>query len=187
MQRDHALDADIQQTEQHEPHREAEVAEQSPRRGDDHDIDAGDRSRFFSVANALLAAIHPHTPELRQPETLTRREAEALKLIYEAKTGRETEMAAGHLSAHERMRYLQLGLGALQRVLAMARHPDFVQARAHIEEIRKRLARLKDELQQEIVDEDRRGYAAPKAPDELKKDEDEAGKKKDAEAVETSG
>ena len=179
MQRDHELDADLQQTEKKEPHKDAQVAELSPDRGEEVDVDAGDRSRFFSVANALLAAIHPHSPELMLPDRLTRRETEAIKLIFEAKSARETEMGSGQISALERIRYLQLGLAALQRVLAMARNPRFPQARAHIEEIRKRLARLKEELQQKILEEDRvKNRPAKKPPDKKKNEEEEAEKKK---------
>ncbi|HLU68411.1 MAG TPA: hypothetical protein VKZ63_19135 [Kofleriaceae bacterium] len=185
MQRDSALDADIQQTEKHEPHKEAEIGALSSDRTEEVDVDAGDRSHFFSVANALLWAIHPNSPELVVPETLTRRESNAIKLIYEAKIAKQSEQGAGHMSGAERMRQLELGLAVLQRVLAMARHPDFVQARAHIEEIRKRLFRLKEEIKQQILEEDRKKMAKKKKPDE-KKAEDEAAAKKKAE-IESAG
>jgi hypothetical protein len=183
MQRDHSIDADVQQTEQLEPHRELEAAEQSSDRGEEVSINGGERSHFFGVANALLAAIHPNSPELILPESLTRRETDALRLIYEAKTGRESEVkGSGEISGLERARYLNLGMIALQRVLAMARSPRFPQARAHIEEIRKRLSRLKDEIAQDQLVDDRERYARSskkkpaKKPPESKQEDDSVKK-----------
>jgi hypothetical protein len=182
MQRDHELNADLQQTATKEPHKEPEVAELSPDRGEEVEVGAGDRSRFFSVANSLLAALHPDSPELALPENLPRRETEAIKLIFEARSARQTEVGAGHISALERSRYLQLGIASLQRVLAMARNPRFPQGRPHIEEIRKRLARLKEELQQQIlVEEGNRRRPDKKPPD--KKQDEEAEEKAEAEAT----
>jgi hypothetical protein len=63
----------------------------------------------------------------------------------------------------------------------MARSPEFSgAARAHIEEIRKRLARLKDELHQAIIDEERkkREEKDKKKADENKGDEESKAKKK---------
>jgi hypothetical protein len=180
MQRDQSLDSDIQQTEQLEPHKEAEQNEESPEAGDLATINAGDRSHFFTVSNALLAAIDPNAPELRLPENLSRREVEAIKLIYEAKTARESEKGSGRVAATERLQFLNLGLAHLNRVLAMARNPEFQQARPYIELIRQRLHRLREEIEQAILDEERRRRVdkdKKKAEDETKA-EDEAKKKK---------
>lgn len=183
MRRDHAQDADIQQTEQLDPHRQLQENEEAPASGDPSRTDADARSHFFSVANALLAALDPNTPELNLPERLNRREIEAIKLIFEARTGKESEEGHGEIFAAERMRYLNVGLTKLQRSLAIARSPDFPQARRHIEEIRKRIARLRDELRaQQIADERRRRRQKEQKRDDerKKKEEDQAAKEEGA-------
>lgn len=182
MQRDQSQDADIQQTEQLEPHKEPEVNQESPSTGESTEANASQRSHFFAVANALMAAIDPNSPELVGKDGLTKDEAIAIKMIFEAKTSKETEQsggtAGGRVSALERMRYLQLGLAKLQSPLALARNPAFTQGRGHIEEIRKRIARLKDEINQAILDEEKKnrdekskkpGVDEDKASDEEKK------------------
>ena len=102
----------------------------------------------------MLAAIHPSTPQLVLPENMRRTEADAIRLIYEAKTAEESEVGAGYLSGVERMRYLNQGLMSLSHILSMARSPDFPQARIYIEELRRRLARLRDDIHDTIVSED---------------------------------
>jgi hypothetical protein len=102
-------------------------------------------------------------------------------MLYEAKTARETEQASGQVAATERLRFLQVALIKLQSVFAMARNPDFSgQARAHIEEIRKRLSLLKDELHQAVLAEERKKAEEKdkKKADDLKTDEESKAKKK---------
>lgn len=181
MQRDQSLDSDIQQTEQLKPHKEAQANEESPDKGDVPAVSNNDKQHFFHVANAILAAIHPNSPELILPDGLRRGEVEAVKMLYEAKTARETEQGSGQVAATERLRFLQVALIKLQNVLAMARNPEFSgQARAHIEEIRKRLARLKDELHQAVLAEERKKVQEKdkKRADDLKADEESKAKKK---------
>ena len=184
MQRDQSLDADVQQTEQLKPHKEAQANEESPEKGDVPAVGNNDKQHFFHVANAILAAIHPHSPELILPDGLRRGEVDAVKLLYEAKTAKESEeggSGTGRVAATERLRFLQLALIKLQNVLAMARNPEFAgQARAHIEEIRIRLARLKDELHQAVLDEERKKVQEKdkKRADDLKADEESKAKKK---------
>jgi hypothetical protein len=181
MQRDQSLESDVQQTEQLQPHKEAEQNEESPDKGDIAYVSANDKGHFFSVANAMMAAIHPNSPNLMLPEGLKRGEIEAIKLLYEAKTAKESETSTGRVAATERLRFMQVALSKLQGVLAMARSPEFSgAARAHIEEIRKRLARLKDELHQAIIDEERkkREEKDKKKADENKGDEESKAKKK---------
>lgn len=184
MQRDQSLDADVQQTEQLKPHKEAQAAEESPDKGDVPVVTQNEKERFFHVANAVLAAIHPNSPELILPESLRRGEIDAVKMLYEAKTARETEeggTGAGRVAATERLRFLQVALIKLQPVFALARNPEFSgQARAHIEEIRIRLARLKDELQAAVLAEERKKVQEKdqKRADDLKADEEAKAKKK---------
>lgn len=184
MDRDQSLDADVQQTQQQKPHKEAEANEESPDKGDVPAVGNNDKQHFFHVANAVLAAIHPHSPELILPDGLRRGEIDAVKLLYEAKTARESEeggTGTGRIAATERLRFLQVALIKLQNVLAMARNPEFSgQARAHIEEIRIRLARLKDELHQAVLDEERKKVQEKdkKKADDLKADEEAKAKKK---------
>jgi hypothetical protein len=181
MQRDQSLESDVQQTEQLKPHKEAQANEESPDKGDVPLVSNNDKQHFFHVANAVLAAIHPNSPELILPDGLRRGEVEAVKLLYEAKTSRETEQQTGKVAATERLRFLQVALIKLQNVFAMARNPEFSgQARAHIEEIRIRLARLKDELQAAVLDEERKRSQEKdkKRADDLKADEEAKAKKK---------
>lgn len=181
MQRDQSVEADVQQAEQLKPHKEAQANEESPDKGDVPSVTQNDKQHFFHVANAILAAIHPNSPELILPDGLKRGEVDAVKMLYEAKTARETEQSSGQVAATERLRLLQVALIKLQNVLAMARNPEFSgQARAHIEEIRIRLARLKDELQQAVLDEERRKAQEKdkKKADDLKADEEAKAKKK---------
>ena len=186
MQRDQSLDSDVQQTEQLKPHKEAQAAEESPDKGDVPVVTQNDKERFFHVANAVLAAIHPNSPELILPDSLRRGEIDAVKMLYEAKTARENEESGsgtgtGQVAATERLRFLQVALIKLQPVFALARNPEFSgQARAHIEEIRIRLARLKDELQQAVLSEERKKEQQKdqKRADDLKADEEAKAKKK---------
>lgn len=184
MQRDQSLDADVQQTEQLKPHKEAQAAEESPDKGDVPVVTQNDKERFFHVANAVLAAIHPNSPELILPDSLRRGEIDAVKMLYEAKTARENEeggSGTGQVAATERLRFLQVALIKLQPVFALARNPEFSgQARAHIEEIRIRLARLKDELQAAVLSEERKKAQEKdqKRADDLKADEEAKAKKK---------
>ena len=81
------------------------------------------------------------------------------------------------------MRYLNEGLIALQGVLGMARSDTFPQARAHIEEIRKLIARLKQEIAQAIVAEERRKQEeTDKKEQETKKNQAAAKAKQAAQA-----
>jgi hypothetical protein len=184
MQRDQSLDADVQQTEQLKPYKEAQAAEESPDKGDVPTVDQNDQQHFFHVANAVLAAIHPNSPELILPDGLRRGEIEAVRMLYEAKTAREQEeggTGTGQVAATERLRFLQVALIKLQNVFAMARNPEFAgKARAHIEEIRIRLARLKDELQAAVLAEERKKTEEKdkKKADDLKADEEAKAKKK---------
>ena len=86
MQRDQSLDSDVQQTEQLKPHKEAQAAEESPDKGEVPSVTQSDEQHFFHVANAVLAAIHPNSPELILPDGLRRGEIEAVRMLYEAKT-----------------------------------------------------------------------------------------------------
>ena len=184
MQRDQTLDADVQKTEEQRPPKEAQVAEQSPDKGEVPSVTQNDKQHFFHVANAVLAAIHPHSPELILPDGLRRGEIDAVKMLYEAKTARESRengTGAGQIAATERLRFLQLALIKLQSAFSMARNPEFSgQARAHIEEIRIRIARLKDELQAAVLAEERRKAEEKdkKKADSLKADEESKAKKK---------
>jgi hypothetical protein len=184
MQRDQSLDADVQKSEEQRPQQDAQVVEQSPDKGEVPSVTQNDKQHFFHVANAVLAAIHPNSPELILPDGLRRGEVDAVKMLYEAKTAKESQEAgtgAGRIAATERLRFLQIALIKLQNVFAMARNPEFSgQARAHIEEIRIRLARLKDELQAAVLAEERRKAEEKdkKKADELKADEDAKAKKK---------
>ena len=186
MQRDQSQDADIQQTEQLDAHKEGELNTESPMRGEQTEVGAGDRSHFFAVANALLLATDGTAPELALPENATRREKEAIKLIYEAKTAKESEQTGGRAGGRgagvERMRYLQMGMAALQQTLALARNPEFQRARAHIDELRKRLAQLKDEIQRQIIEEEQKQRdEKSKKPDDAKPGDDDKNKKKNTE------
>jgi hypothetical protein len=184
MQRDQSLDADVQKTEEQRPAKEALVAEQSPDKGEVPSVTNNDKQHFFHVANGVLAAIHPHSPELILPDGLRRGEVDAIKMLYEAKTARESRengTGAGQIAATERLRMLQVALIKLQNAFAMARNPEFSgQARAHIEEIRIRLARLKDELQAAVLAEERKKAEEKdkKKADSLKADEESKAKKK---------
>lgn len=185
MQRDQSLDADVQKTEEQRPAKEAQVAEQSPDdKGEVPSVTNNDKQHFFHVANGVLAAIHPHSPELILPDGLRRGEVDAIKMLYEAKTARESRengTGAGQIAATERLRMLQVALIKLQSAFAMARNPEFSgQARAHIEEIRIRLARLKDELQAAVLSEERKKAEEKdkKKADSLKADEESKAKKK---------
>lgn len=178
--REQSLDADIQQTEQLDPHREREQNEDAPQSGDFASVNPAQKAHFFSVANAMLAAIEPNSPMLMLPDRLTKREQESVRLLFEARTGQETELGGGQISALDRLRYLNLGLAGLGRILSMARSPDFTQAQAHIEEMRKRLARLKDELQHLILQEEHKKAQEKdkKAEEDKKAAQDEITKKK---------
>jgi len=181
--RDQAQESDRQQTEELAPHKQPETGETAPRSGNIEEVKAEDRSHFFAVANSLIAAMHWQSPQLLLPDRLTRRETEAVRLIFEAKTSRESEYGGGNISGLERMRYLNEGLIALQGVLAMARSTTFPQARSHIEEIRKLIAKLKEEIAQAIMAEERRKQQEKnKKDEEQKKGEEEAKAKKAAEA-----
>jgi hypothetical protein len=173
-------ESDRQQTEELAPHKQPETNETAPRSGDVAEVRAEDRSHFFAVANSLIAAMHWQSPQLLLPDRLTRRETEAIKLIYEAKTAKETEYGGGNVSGLERMKYLNEGLIALQGILAMARSPNFPQARTHIDEIRKLIAKLKDEITQAIMLEERRKKQEQDKKDEDKKKGDEEAKAKKA-------
>jgi hypothetical protein len=175
-----------QQTERQETdelaHKKEAAGELAPTQGEVEEVRADQRSHFFALANSMVAAMHWQSPELLT-EKLTPREIKALTLIYEARTAQETELGGGKISALERMRYLNEGLAALQGVLAMARSSTFPQARTYIEEIRRAIARLKDEIAQAIVSEERRKQEEQdKKQQETKKGEDEALAKKAAEA-----
>ena len=151
--------------------------------GEQEGLKATDRSHFFAVANSLIGALHWQSPQLVLPDSLTRREVDALTNIYEARTAEETEYGAGHISGLERMRYLNEGLITLQGVLGMARSDTFPQARGHIEEIRKLIARLKQEIAQAIVAEERRKQEEKdKKEQETKKSQAEAKAKQAAQA-----
>lgn len=181
MQRDQSQDADIQQTEQLDAHKEGELNTESPQRGEATEVGSGERAHFFAVANALLLATDGTAPELALPENATRREKEAIKLIYEAKTAKESEQsgatAGGRVAGVERMRYLQMGLAAVQQTLSLARNPEFQRARSHIDELRTRLARLKDEIQQQIIEEEQKKRdEKSKKPDEAKPGDDKKKK-----------
>ena len=184
MQRDQSLDADVQKTEEQRPAKEALVAEQSPDKGEVPSVTNNDKQHFFHVANGVLAAIHPHSPELILPDGLRRGEVDAIKMLYEAKTARESRengTGAGQIAATERLRMLQVALIKLQNAFAMARNPEFSgQARAHIEEIRIRIARLKEELQAAVLSEERKKAEEKdkKKADSLKADEESKAKKK---------
>jgi hypothetical protein len=178
--RDQAQDSDRQQADELAPHKEPETNETAPRTGDVDAIKAEDRSHFFAVANSLLGALHWQSPQLVLPDRLTRREADAITLIYEARTAQQSEYGGGHISALERMRYLNEGLIALQSVLAMARSPAFPQARSHIEEIRRLIAKLKEEIAQAIIAEERKKVQEQAKKDEEKKKGDDAAKAKQA-------
>ena len=174
-------ESDRQQTEElAPPQKQAETNETAPRSGDVAEVRAEDRSHFFAVANSLIAAMHWQSPQLLLPDRLTKKETEAIKLIYEAKTAKETEYGGGNVTGLDRMKYLNEGLIALQGVLAMARSPAFPQARTHIEEIRKLIAKLKDEITQAIMLEERRKKQDQSKKDEEKKKGDEEAKAKKA-------
>ena len=184
MQRDQSQDADLQQTEQLDAHKEGELNAESPQRGEQTEVGPGQRAHFFAVANALLTATDGTAPELALPENATQREKEAIKLIFEAKTGKETEQTSGRsggrVAGVERMRYLQMGMAALQQTLALARNPEFQRARAHIDELRKRLAQLKDEINQQIIEEEQKKRdEKSKKPDDAKPEDDDKKKKID--------
>jgi GDP-D-mannose dehydratase len=154
--------------------------------GQTEEVKANERSHFFAVANSLIAAMHSQSPMLLT-EKLTQREYRAVTLIYEARTAQETELGGGNISALERMRYLNEGLAALQGVLALGRSDAFPQARGHVEEIRRLIALLKQEIAQAIVAEERRKREEDdKKKQATKKGQDEANAKKVAEA-ETKG
>ncbi|HYU16414.1 MAG TPA: hypothetical protein VEL05_10090 [Candidatus Acidoferrum sp.] len=156
--------------------------ETATKSADVEEIKAEQRSHFFAVANSLLGALHPTSPHL-WTENLSRREWEGVRLIYEARVAQESEQGSGHISAIERMRYLNEGLLAVQGTLAMARSDSFPQARGHIEELRKRIARLKEEIAQAIVaEEQRKQQEKSKKELDQKKGEDEGKAVKKAEA-----
>lgn len=179
---DQAQESDRQQTEELAPQKQAETKETAAGSGDDAQVRAEDRSHFFAVANSLIAAMHRDSPRL-WVEKMSRREIEAVTLIYEARTARETEYGAGSISALERMRYLNQGLIVLQGILAMARSPAFPQARSHIEEIRKLIARLKEEISRAIVAEERKKRQEDdKKKQDAQKGQEEATAKKAAQA-----
>jgi hypothetical protein len=180
--RDQAQDSERQGSEELAAQKQAETSETAPRAGDVEEVRAEDRSHFFAVANSLIAAMHWQSPEL-VTQNMRRREVNAVTLIYEARTARETDLGGGNISALERMRCLNEGLAALQGVLAMARSSTFPQARPYIEEIRRAIARLKDEIAQAIVADERRKHEEQdKKQQETRKGEDEALAKKAAEA-----
>ncbi len=180
--RDQAQETERQETEELAQNKDAAAGALAPTQGQVEEVRADDRSHFFALANSLLSAMHWQSPELLT-EKLSRREYQAVTLIYEARTAQETELGAGKISALERMRYLNEGLASLQGVLAMARSPNFPQARTYIEEIRKAIARLKEEIAQAIVAEERRKREdQDKKEGEKKKGDDEAKAKKQAEA-----
>lgn len=180
--RDQAQQTERQETEELAQDKEAAAGALAPTQGQVEEVRADERSHFFALANSLLSAMHWQSPELLT-EKLSRREQHALTLIYEARTAQETELGAGKISALERMRYLNEGLAALQGVLAMARSPNFPQARPYIEEIRRAIARLKEEIAQAIVSEERRKREEQSKKDgEKKKGDDEAKAKKQADA-----
>jgi hypothetical protein len=180
--RDQAQDSERQESEELAPQKQAETSETAPRAADVEEVQAADRSHFFAVANALIAAMHWQSPELLT-QNMRRREVDAVTLIYEARTARETDIGGGNVSALERMRYLNEGLAALQGVLAMARSSTFPQARPYIEEIRRNIARLKDEIAHAVVAEERRKQEEQaKKEQDTKKGEDEALARKAAEA-----
>jgi hypothetical protein len=164
--RDQAQESDRQETQEMAP-QEPETKEAAPRAGHVEEVRAEDRSHFFAVANALIGAIHWQSPQLVLPERLTRRESDGIRLIYEARTAQESEYGGGTLSGLERMKYLNEGMLALQGILAIAKSGSFPQARAHIEEIRRLIARLKEQIAQAIVAEERK-----KQEEKAKKDQD---------------
>lgn len=164
--RDQAQEGDRQQEEELAPQQQPETKEAAPRAAHVEEVRAEDRSHFFAVANALIGAIHWQSPQLVLPDRLTRREGDAIRLIYEARTAQESEYGGGTISGLERMKYLNEGMMALQGVLAIAKS-SFPQARAHIEEIRRLIARLKEQIAQAIVAEERK-----KQEEKAKKDQD---------------
>jgi hypothetical protein len=184
MQRDSSLDADVEKTEEQRPLKEAQAVDQAPNKEEVPSVSNNDKQHFFHVANAVLAAIHPNSPDLILPDGLRRGEVDAVKMLYEARSAKESReegTGAGQIAATERLRMLQVALIKLQSVFAMARNPEFSgQARAHIEEIRIRLARLKDELQAAVIAEERKRAEEKdkKKADDLKADEEAKAKKK---------
>ena len=180
--RDQAQETERQETEELAQNKEAAAGALAPTQGQVEEVRAEDRSHFFALANSLLSAMHWQSPELLT-EKLTGREIKAITLVYEARTAQETELGAGKINALERMRYLNEGLAALQGVLGMARSPNFPQARRYIEEIRRAIARLREEIAQAIVAEERRKrQEQDKKEGDKKKGEDETKAKKQAEA-----
>jgi hypothetical protein len=161
---------------------QAATRETAAKSADVEEIKAEHRSHFFAVANSVLGALHPTSPHL-WTEQLNRRELEGVRLIYEARVAEENEQGSGQISALERMRYLNEGLLAVQGTLAMARSDSFPQARGHIEELRKRIARLKEEIAQAMVaEEQRKRQEKDKKELDQKKGEDEGKAVKKAEA-----
>ena len=168
------------------PRQAENAATAANQQGQTEEVKADERSHFFAVANSLIAAMHWQSPELLT-EKLSRREIHAVTLIYEARTAQESEHGSGNISALERMRYLNEGLVGLQGILALARSDAFPQARAHVEEIRRLIAWLKQEIARAIVAEERRKRDEDdKKKQDAKKGQDEANAKKMAEA-ETKG
>ncbi|HTE52950.1 MAG TPA: hypothetical protein VK698_18985 [Kofleriaceae bacterium] len=172
---DQAQESDRQKDELG-PQQQAESKEGAPRVANE-EIRAEDRSHFFAVANALIGAMHTQSPQLQLPDRLTRKEGDAVRLIYEARTAQESEYGGGTISGLERMRYLNEGLLALQGTLAIAKS-SFPQARSHIEEIRRLIAKLKEQIAQAIVAEERKKQQEKAKKDLDTKQADEQAKAK---------
>jgi hypothetical protein len=175
---DQAQDADRQQSEVLAPQQEAENKDAAPRAANVEEVRAEDRSHFFAVANSLIGATHWQSPQLVLPDRLTRREGDAIRLIYEARTAQETEYGGGKISGLERMKYLNEGLIGLQAILALGK--SIPQARSHIEEIRRLIAKLKEQIAQAIVAEERRKQEEKAKKDQETKKNDEAARAKKA-------
>jgi hypothetical protein len=178
-------DAEREQGEELAPQQNAQVKEGAAREAQE-EVRADDRSHFFAVANSIIGAIHWQSPHLMLHDRLSRRESDAIRLLYEARTAQESEYGGGSISGLERMKYLNEGLIALQGVMAMGK--AIPQARSHIEEIRRLIAKLKEQVSAAIVAEERRKQEEKAKKDlETKKNEEEANAKKKAEAETKKG
>ena len=173
---DQAQEAERQQTDEMAPQQQPEAKEAAPRAANVEEVRAEDRSHVFAVCNSLVSALHWQSPNLQIPDRLTRRESDAVRLIYEARTAQETEYGGGNISGLERMKYLNQGMLALQGILAMA--AKVPQARSHIEEIRRSLAKLKEQIAQAIVAEERKKQEEKAKKDADTKQADEQAKAK---------
>jgi len=186
MQDQESIDQQVHEMEvDEEIEATAAIAERPP--GEVDTANAEQRSHFFAVANALIDALKPQGTQL-WTEHLNRREAESVRLIYEARTAQESDEASGEISGLERMHYLNEGLMGLRGVLSSARAPGFSQARAHVEQIRRQVAQLKQEIAEAIATEEQRktrqADQAQLEEEKKKAEEEEARAKAKAESSE---